>query len=153
MFKRYAVRAASVFWDSARKFTSLASNGYEFEMEMLASLEKGVIQEVPISTVYEIGNPTSHFSPIIDSTKILFVLLRFTSGSVFCAALDILLFALATYIFNSIAFAFFVARLTSLLVYFFINKEYVFTDHKKPLFDIPLFDSRNAIGLFNNTCN
>ena len=117
--------------DSARKFTSLASNGYEFEMEMLASLEKGVIQEVPISTVYEIGNPTSHFSPIIDSTKILFVLLRFTSGSVFCAALDILLFALATYIFNSIAFAFFVARLTSLLVYFFINKEYVFTDHKK----------------------
>ena len=44
------------------------------------------IAEVPIRTIYEPGNRTSHFNPLIDSMKIYFVLLRFSSVSLMTAA-------------------------------------------------------------------
>ena len=42
--------------------------------------------EVPIRTIYEEGNKSSHFNPIVDSMKIYFVLLRFGSVSMLSAA-------------------------------------------------------------------
>ena len=35
--------------------------------------------EEPIKTIYEPGNKSSHFNPIVDSMKVYFVLLRFGS--------------------------------------------------------------------------
>jgi len=51
---------------------SLPGERYEFELEMLlhALHTKRHIHEVPISTIYERGNPTSHFRPFADSVKI-----------------------------------------------------------------------------------
>jgi glycosyltransferase involved in cell wall biosynthesis len=72
----------------------IESRGYEFELEMLIAahrMEVPVIEE-PIQTIYEAGNPSSHFNPIIDSMKIYFVLLRFGSVSLLTALLDNLIF-------------------------------------------------------------
>jgi glycosyltransferase involved in cell wall biosynthesis len=72
------------------------STGYEFELEMLIAahhLSLPVI-ELTIKTIYERGNPTSHFNPLIDSMKIYFVLFRFGSVSLMSALLDNLVFIL-----------------------------------------------------------
>ncbi len=75
----------------------LESSGYEFELEMLIlahQLSIPVVEE-PIRTIYEPGNRSSHFNPLVDSMKIYFVLLRFTSVSLATALLDNLVFYLA----------------------------------------------------------
>ena len=75
----------------------LEANGYEFELDMLIAVRQQAIRiaEVPIRTIYEPGNRTSHFNPLIDSMKIYFVLLRFSSVSLMTAAIDTLVFYLA----------------------------------------------------------
>jgi glycosyltransferase involved in cell wall biosynthesis len=75
----------------------LEANGYDFELDMLITVRQQAIRiaEVPIRTIYEPGNRTSHFNPLIDSMKIYFVLLRFSSVSLATAALDTLVFYLA----------------------------------------------------------
>jgi putative flippase GtrA len=50
--------------------------------------------EEPIRTIYEPGNQSSHFNPIVDSMKIYFILLRFGSVSLLTALLDGLIFYL-----------------------------------------------------------
>jgi glycosyltransferase involved in cell wall biosynthesis len=74
----------------------LESRGYEFELEMLIAAHQLSIPTVeePIRTIYEPGNKSSHFNPVIDSMKIYFVLLRFASISALTAALDNLIFIL-----------------------------------------------------------
>jgi glycosyltransferase involved in cell wall biosynthesis len=73
------------------------ANGYDFELDMLIAVRQQAIEidEIPIRTIYEPGNRTSHFNPLIDSMKIYFVLLRFSSVSLTTAALDSLVFYLA----------------------------------------------------------
>jgi glycosyltransferase involved in cell wall biosynthesis len=75
----------------------LESSGYDFELDMLIAVRQQAmrIAEVPIRTIYEPGNRSSHFNPLIDSMKIYFVLLRFSSVSLATAALDTLVFYLA----------------------------------------------------------
>jgi glycosyltransferase involved in cell wall biosynthesis len=75
----------------------LEANGYDFELDMLIAVRQQAIRiaEVPIRTIYEPGNRTSHFNPLIDSMKIYFVLLRFSTVSLMTAALDTLVFYLA----------------------------------------------------------
>ncbi|MDR3700177.1 MAG: bifunctional glycosyltransferase family 2/GtrA family protein [Candidatus Sulfopaludibacter sp.] len=75
----------------------LESSGYEFELEMLILAHQLSIPvaEEPIRTIYEAGNRSSHFNPLVDSMKIYFVLLRFTSVSLATALLDNLVFYLA----------------------------------------------------------
>src|ERR1035437_2057041 len=72
------------------------ARGYEFELEMLiAARQAGVaLVEVPIRTIYQPGNQSSHFNPLTDSMKIYFVLLRFSSVSLMAALLDNLIFYL-----------------------------------------------------------
>lgn len=76
------------------RLVAIESDGYEFEMEMLtAARHAGVhIVEEPIRTIYEPGNPTSHFNPLRDSMRIGFVLARFTALSLGTAVLDNLVF-------------------------------------------------------------
>ena len=76
---------------------SLPSNAYEFELEVLiASKHLGIgIVEEEIKTIYEPGNPTSHFDPIRDSMRIYFVLFRFSLLFLLTAALDFAVFVVA----------------------------------------------------------
>ncbi len=75
----------------------IESTGYEYELEMLIAAHHSSVPviEEPIRTIYEAGNKSSHFNPIIDSMKIYFVLLRFGSVSAMTALLDNLVFYLA----------------------------------------------------------
>jgi len=72
----------------------IESSGYEFELDMLtaAKHQDCPIRELPIRTIYEPGNPTSHFNPLRDSAKITFVLFRFGLLSLTTAALDNVVF-------------------------------------------------------------
>jgi putative flippase GtrA len=74
----------------------VSGSGYDFELEMLiAAKHLGVrLIEQPIRTIYEPGNPSSHFRPLRDSMRIYFVLMRFSLISLFTAALDNLVFYL-----------------------------------------------------------
>ena len=58
---------------------------YQFETEMLLVTHRtGVaFSEVRIRTIYEDGNRSSHFRPIVDSAKIYGVLGRFVTRSLF----------------------------------------------------------------------
>jgi putative flippase GtrA len=78
------------------KLLTLPSSGYEFEIEaLIAAQHHGVeVVEHPIRTIYEPGNPSSHFRPFFDSMRIYFVLLRFTLISIVTAGLDNLVFYL-----------------------------------------------------------
>jgi glycosyltransferase involved in cell wall biosynthesis len=72
------------------------STGYEFELDMLiAARHQGcAVREVPIRTLYEPGNPGSHFNPLLDSMRVSFVLLRFSLLALATAAVDNLVFLL-----------------------------------------------------------
>ena len=72
------------------KLLRTESTGYEFELDVLIAahqLEIPMLEE-PIRTIYEEGNKSSHFNPIVDSMKIYFVLLRFGSVSAMTALID-----------------------------------------------------------------
>ena len=80
----------------AARLLPIDARGYEFELEMLiAARQSGVaLVEIPIRTIYQPGNKSSHFNPLTDSMKIYFVLLRFSSVSLMAALLDNVIFYL-----------------------------------------------------------
>jgi len=82
----------------------LEATGYEFELEMLlAAHQLGMpVIERPIRTIYEPGNKSSHFNPIVDSMKIYFVLLRFGSVSLLTSLLDNAIFIVAVHRLGSV---------------------------------------------------
>lgn len=95
----------------------LASNGYEFELDMLIACKHQdctVVQE-PIKTIYLEDNKSSHFHPIFDSMRIYFLLFRFTVLSVLTALLDNVVFALTYQRVHSIAEAQIAARLVAMV--------------------------------------
>lgn len=72
----------------------ISTSGYEFELDMLVACKHHAypIQEVSIRTIYEAGNSSSHFNPLLDSLRIYFVLLRFSFVSLATAVVDNLAF-------------------------------------------------------------
>jgi glycosyltransferase involved in cell wall biosynthesis len=66
--------------DLARVFAEIASERYEYELDMLLAAfhRRTPIIEVPIATVYEAGNPSSHFRPLADSLRIYRILFKWT---------------------------------------------------------------------------
>jgi putative flippase GtrA/SAM-dependent methyltransferase len=79
------------------ELAAMTSAGYEFEVDMLTAAKHMSIPivEEPIRTIYQPGNPTSHFDPLADSMRIGFVLARFTILSLVTAVLDNVVFSLA----------------------------------------------------------
>lgn len=59
-------------------FMTLSSKGYEFELEMLIGAMRHhlPIQQIPIQTLYEADNASSHFRPLRDSWKIYLAFLK-----------------------------------------------------------------------------
>lgn len=105
---------------------------YEYEMNFLMDAAKAVsIESVPITTVYEDGNSSSHFRPIADSARVYGRFLRFAAASLSGALVDIGIFALLGLIFSfektgMIFAATVAARLVSGLVNFFMNRHFSF---------------------------
>jgi len=112
-----------------RLFPSLlriAQDRYEYEFQSLVDICKVEdIVEVQITTIYEEGNPSSHFRPIIDSALIYLVLFRYSFVTLCVAALDIAgFFVLSKLVSPSLAFI--CVRAITVMIYFFFVRNYVF---------------------------
>ncbi len=104
------------------------SRGYEFELDMLLLCRTlGVrIAEVPIRTIYEHGNTSSHFHPLLDSMRIYFVLLRFAAISLCSALVDNLIFAALFLPTKQILVSQILARIFAMLFNFALVRRMVF---------------------------
>ena len=112
-------------------------DGYEYEMRQFTDiLSISQLKEVPIQTVYEPGNPTSHFNPLLDSLRIYAVLLRYVSVSALSALLDFLLFSLLTTLDMSIGPALVAARIGSMPLYFYGMRNVVFRSKGRQLYQV-----------------
>jgi len=117
----------------APRLLKLEANGYEFELEMLLTAHKwGIpVLEESIRTIYQPGNPSSHFNPIVDSMKIYFILLRFGSVSLFTALLDNLVFILARHQGATVLTAQILGRTLGLAFNYTMVRRSVFYSHQR----------------------
>ncbi len=115
--------------------------GYEFELEMLiAAKHLGFpVIEQPIQTIYEPGNPTSHFEPLRDSMRIYFVLLRFGLISMLTACMDNLLFYTFFRQSGNVAASLFAARLIALGFNYAAVRKAVFLSREQHKIALPRY--------------
>ncbi len=75
----------------------IPSSGYEFELDMLIACKHQSCRlvEEEIRAIYLEGNRSSHFNPLLDSMRIYFTLLRFSTVSILTALLDNAVFTVA----------------------------------------------------------
>jgi glycosyltransferase involved in cell wall biosynthesis len=108
--------------------------GYDFEMEMLVKCcEKGVdLVELPIETVYEENNKSSHFNPLIDSFRIYFVFIRFATVSLVTSALDTGVFAVLILMGNGVLGSIVFSRVVASAFQFGMNRSVVFKSTTSP---------------------
>lgn len=117
----------------------LPGDRYEYEASMLMRAAKDGIglHQIPIETVYEPGNPTSHFRPIRDSARVLAPvvgpMLGFMGSSFSTFLLDTLLFWALTAAGLPIWGALTAARLVSSTANFSLNRWVVFRGTRRPL--------------------
>ena len=115
---------------------------FDFETRMLLALGDRPLAELPIETVYEAGNPTSHFNPLRDSARILSIvaaaalrrLAAFLVASLASFALDL---ALASVLYRHVfreaeharlALSVGIARAVSLVFNYLANRRLVFAE-------------------------
>jgi len=105
---------------------------YEYEMNFLMDAARKVpFYAVPIETVYEEKNRTSHFRPIADSLRVYGRFVRFALASIAGAVVDYLLFSLLTPVLafaqtETIFLATAIARVGSGMVNFGLNRYFSF---------------------------
>ncbi len=105
---------------------------YEYEMNFLMdAVRKAPMDMVPIETVYEEKNRTSHFRPVADSIRVYGRFVRFLLASLAGAVVDCLLFALFTLFLmfaqtEKIFLATAMARVGSGIVNFLLNRRFSF---------------------------
>lgn len=107
---------------------SIRSNRYEFETEMLSVTSSlGLeISEVPIETIYEENNASSHFDPLFDSARIYFVVLRYGFSSLATAIVDFVAFIILLPLLPSLVTTNLVSRGFALGVQFLLLRGFVF---------------------------
>lgn len=116
---------------------AIPGSHFEYEMNVLlnATRENIKIVEMPIATIYENNNQSSHFNPIKDSITIYGEVLKFASSSLISFALDLIIFtAMITLTHNlttavSVTISNVIARLISASVNFTINRRIIFKDN------------------------
>lgn len=106
----------------------IRSNRYEFETEQLslAASMQIPIYEVPIQTIYEDQNASSHFNPLLDSARIYFVVLRYAFSSVATTLVDLIAFLLLLPLLPGVVAANLASRGIALGVQFILLKKFVF---------------------------
>lgn len=114
--------------DFLEELIKLKTGRYEFELDMLvkASTQRIEITEVPITTVYENNNESSHFNPLIDSLRIYFIFLRFVGTSIVTAGIDFIVFALVHEVTKNIATSMVASRIVAATFNFICVRNVVF---------------------------
>ena len=105
---------------------------YEYEMNMLLDSKEHKInlKEVSINTIYDNGNQSSHFRPIIDSVHIYSSILKYIAASLTCFVVEYLIFIILVKTTGRIFASTYIARLISSLLNFVLNKKVVFKSDK-----------------------
>ena len=88
--------------------------------------------QIPIETIYEAGNPTSHFRPLQDSARIWAPLLKFAASSGVATVIDYVLVLVLNALTGALFFPVIAARLVSASVNFAMNRR-VFEATEVPL--------------------
>ena len=119
----------------------ITANGYDFELEMLLAARRldARVVEAPIRTIYEPGNLSSHFNPLLDSMKIYFVLLRFSSVSLATAVLDNLVFIAAYHQTGRILESQFLGRVAGVTFNYWMVRRAVFDSHQRHRTALPRY--------------
>lgn len=107
---------------------------YEYELRVLLHLAKfrHPVTQIPIETIYEAGNPTSHFRPLQDSARIWAPLLKFAASSGVATVIDYVLVLVLNALTGALFFPVIAARLVSASVNFAMNRR-VFEATEVPL--------------------
>lgn len=97
---------------------------YEYELRVLLHLAKfrHPVSQIPIETIYEAGNPTSHFRPLQDSARIWAPLLKFAASSGVATVIDYVLVLALNALTGALFFPVVAARLVSASVNFAMNR-------------------------------
>lgn len=97
---------------------------YEYELRVLLHLAKfrHPVTQIPIETIYEAGNPTSHFRPLQDSARIWAPLLKFAASSGVATIIDYVLVLALNALTGALIFPVVVARMVSASVNFAMNR-------------------------------
>lgn len=129
----------------------LKTTGYDFELDMLIfAKEKHIsIKEIHITTVYENGNSSSHFNPVLDSLRIYFVFFRYLWVAILSFIIDFSMLEIFMHILDvpdapndnqiaqismTVIAANILARLVSSTFNFILNRRFVFKS-KSNIFD------------------
>lgn len=127
----------SVFFE---RLIDLPMNKYDFELAALILFAKeNALTEIKIQTIYEPGNPSSHFRKMRDSAKIYFVLFRGALTSCTASALDYLTFLATSLIFESTLLSVSSARAVSAILYFYLARDFVFKSKEKKISQLTKF--------------
>jgi tetratricopeptide (TPR) repeat protein/glycosyltransferase involved in cell wall biosynthesis len=120
---------------------AIPASGYEFELEMLMAARQLSIPvaEEPIRAIYENGNRSSHFDPLLDSMRIYFVLLRFAFIALATAAIDNAVFFVAFSILGGVGAAQIWGRSVAVLFNYAAVRKAAFRSDQRHLVVLPAY--------------
>ncbi|CZF79800.1 Undecaprenyl-phosphate mannosyltransferase [Grimontia celer] len=106
----------------------IKANRYELEQEVLnvCARKKIIAPPLYIDTIYEEGNPSSHFNKIRDSFLIYFVLFRAVLSGVLIAILDVIVFAIIFSQTKDADISVYLTRFLMTLLYYILLRSFVF---------------------------
>lgn len=106
----------------------VAGDRYEYETNcLLWCKENGItLEEVKIDTIYENGNDSSHFNPLIDSAKIYLVILKYMCSSILSVVIDYAVFFILASYTKDVFLLTYSGRVCASIVNFIVNKKVVF---------------------------
>ncbi len=106
----------------------LPGNRYEYEMNQLLGAKKAGFRFlcIPIETIYENKNESSHFHPIRDSIRIYLPIVKFALSSASCGILDFALLLLFQWLTKNLLLSVISARVISSLCNYLLNRNIVF---------------------------
>lgn len=113
---------------SVKYMLEISGERYEYEMNTLLDFvsKNREIRQIPIQTIYEEHNPTSHFHVFKDSVLIYKQLLKFAASSFVSFLLDYGLFCLFFWLSGHLAVSNILARVFSGVFNYLANRNFVF---------------------------
>ena len=104
--------------------TALRGERYEYELVMLlhAVRHRIILRRVPVQTIYQDDNASSHFRPVVDSIRVYAPLLTFVATSLTAFLIDTVMLLGLNALLGALLPAVVLARVTSGTVNFALNR-------------------------------
>ncbi|MEA4924504.1 MAG: bifunctional glycosyltransferase family 2/GtrA family protein [Syntrophomonadaceae bacterium] len=108
--------------------SGVPGNRFEYELNILiqAGRDGYPICQIPIATVYDDNNRSSHFHPIIDSVRVYLPIVKFSGSSIIAAVLDFIMLLFLQAKTGNLLASVVGARACSSLCNYMFNKYFVF---------------------------